>query len=108
MYVPPIPHKVYIYRYILDIKHYFHQISWQFSLVALETLQTLWNNPISHRFISLSDVILLYESWVIILWMMHKLQMRATVTATITIFILETWGRIFKTLYELRSSQLIL
>ena len=49
--------------YILDIKHYFHQISWQLSWVPLETPQTIWNNPISYRFISLLlDVIPLYKS----------------------------------------------
>ena len=50
---------------------------------------TIWNNPFSHRFISLlSDVIPLYKSWVFIMRMTHELQLRAIGT----IFILETWN----------------
>ena len=53
----PTPHKIHIYWYVLDIKH-FYQISWWLSQVPLEAPQTSWNNPISHRFIIiLSDVI---------------------------------------------------
>ena len=50
---PPVTPEIHIYRYILDIKHYFHQISLKLSRGTLETPQTIANNPISHRFISL-------------------------------------------------------
>ena len=50
---PPRTTEIDIYRYILVQKQYFHQISWQLSRVPLETPQTIWNNHISHRFISL-------------------------------------------------------
>ena len=54
---PSIPPKIHIYRCILDIKHYFHQISCQLSRGTLETPRTIANNPISHRLISLlSDI----------------------------------------------------
>ena len=55
---PPLPPKIHIYQYILDIKHYFQQISWSLSRVPLETPETMWNNLISPWFISLlADVI---------------------------------------------------
>ena len=59
MYASP-PKKIDIYRYILDMKHYFRQILLQLSRGAFETPQTIPNNHISHRFVCLlSEIITL-------------------------------------------------
>ena len=66
---------------------------------ALETPQTIWNNPISHWFINFGSLSPLRKCWVIIMRMTHEIQM----SATGTIFIVETWGRIIKSIYNLVS-----
>ena len=52
------PTKIHMHWYILNLKHFFTKSHDNYHREPLKTPQTIWNNRISHRFISLlSDVI---------------------------------------------------
>ena len=95
MYVPPRHLQNWYILIYLAIKHYYHQIQLLLSRVALETPQTILNNPISHKFICLlSDMI----SFTKVLSHHYADDAKLQMHATGTIFIVETWN--FQTLFQ--------